>query len=148
MPSVTCTIEVEATPEKIWSVVFAPMRWEEWDPDVLGIANHQGGLANGATFDFMMKTGFKSVSCTLSDVIPCRSVTFSGSAMLGLMGFSGTVLLNKTRATTTTISYTFGMSGCLGEIITIRDADGPLGGTQRGLDNMVAMIKGEPLPFP
>jgi hypothetical protein len=58
------------------------------------------------------------------------------------------VLLNKTRATSTTITYTFGMSGCLGEIITWRDADGSLGGTQRGLDNMVAMIKGEPLPFP
>uniref|UniRef100_A0A7S0PXA3 Polyketide cyclase/dehydrase n=1 Tax=Coccolithus braarudii TaxID=221442 RepID=A0A7S0PXA3_9EUKA len=132
------TDDVRATPARIWSACFTDMKWETWDPDVVELANVQGGLVDGGSFDFIMKEGpVKRVPCKLSNVNEAESLTFSGRAMGGLLTFKGTVELKPKEGTSTTITYTFELGGCVGGLAG--NSKAVVGGVEQGLANMKSL---------
>eukprot|EP00568_Trieres_chinensis_P008787 CAMPEP_0183307270 /NCGR_PEP_ID=MMETSP0160_2-20130417/17233_1 /TAXON_ID=2839 ORGANISM="Odontella Sinensis, Strain Grunow 1884" /NCGR_SAMPLE_ID=MMETSP0160_2 /ASSEMBLY_ACC=CAM_ASM_000250 /LENGTH=162 /DNA_ID=CAMNT_0025470823 /DNA_START=181 /DNA_END=669 /DNA_ORIENTATION=- len=149
MAPVVRSSDVKASPSTIWSSCFSDMKWEKWDPDVTEMIDVEGGLTEGGTFQFVMKEGpVKTCPCRLSNVVKDKSLTFSGSAMGGMLTFEGTFELvpkeggeedtaTTTTATTTTVNYTFGMEGCLGSLVSMANPKAIVEGTEAGLANVV-----------
>ena len=62
------------------------MQWEKWDPDVVEVTEAEGGLKDGATFNFVMKKPQgQKIPCTLSDDKKGECLTFSGKSLGGLL---------------------------------------------------------------
>ena len=126
------------------------MKWEIWDPDVkelLKVSPQPACCENGTTFLFVMQDGTK-VPTKLQDVIKNRSVTFAGSFLGGAMGFSGTLVLTPqggeggdgtTSSTTTKVDYSFELLGCVGSIFSMLNSKAVVGGTEKGLANIVSL---------
>ena len=122
------------------------MQWEKWDPDVVEVTEAEGGLKDGATFNFVMKKPQgQKIPCTLSDVKKGECLTFSGKSLGGLLKFSGTVQLTPVDTSTTSIVYTFSMSGCIGTTLSTLAPAPVVGGVENGLANMVSLSE-EGLP--
>ncbi|KAJ1456311.1 hypothetical protein M885DRAFT_517790 [Pelagophyceae sp. CCMP2097] len=148
MRSITVRAAVQATPAEVWQRCFVGMNWESWDPDVVRMVDVSGGLVNGTTFKFEMKEGTKFLNCTLSNVVEETGFTFGGSAFHGFLCYEGNISLASGTAGTTTVTYSFSMGGTVGVLAATANRDGTLGGAQRGLENIVALTQGKPLPFP
>merc|ERR1719296_35077 len=89
--------------------------------------------------NFHMKTG-SVLLCTLSNVAENKSLTFSGSAVGGLMKFEGIIHLEPTDDDSTTkVKYSFGMSGAVGSVFQYIQSKYVVGGTETGLENIVRM---------
>eukprot|EP00533_Pseudo-nitzschia_delicatissima_P014687 CAMPEP_0197283926 /NCGR_PEP_ID=MMETSP1432-20130617/25180_1 /TAXON_ID=44447 /ORGANISM="Pseudo-nitzschia delicatissima, Strain UNC1205" /LENGTH=146 /DNA_ID=CAMNT_0042750925 /DNA_START=50 /DNA_END=490 /DNA_ORIENTATION=+ len=129
---------VSATPETIWETCFVPMKWEEWDPDLNEVKDASGGCEDGMTCVFAMKDG-NDIPITLKDVVPNKSLTFSGGMLGGAIGATGIVLITPVDATTSKIDYSFELSGCLGGIFGKLNAKAIVEGTEGGLANMVKL---------
>lgn len=131
--------DVLATPGTIWNTCFSDMKWEKWDPDVTELVCIEGGCIEGGTFNFVMKEGpLKIVPCSMSNVKAEKSLTFSGAAMSGFMKFSGTIDLTPKDDSTTTVKYSFLMSGLLGYMIAWFNP-AVVKGTEMGLANIVRL---------
>ena len=113
------------------------MKWETWDSDVEKLDNVSGECVNGTTMDFHMKTG-SIVTCTLSNVVLNKSLTFSGTAAGGLMKFEGDIRLEPVEDSTK-VDYTFGLSGVVGSVFQLFKSKYVIGGTETGLENIVRM---------
>mmetsp|Transcript_6748 Transcript_6748/g.8207 ORF Transcript_6748/g.8207 Transcript_6748/m.8207 type:complete len:150 (-) Transcript_6748:226-675(-) len=132
----------KAKASTIWKTCFQDMKWEKWDPDVVEVTNIQnGGFMEGGTFDFVMKEGpVKVIPCTISNFQHEKSITFSGSAMGGLLSFSGTIELTpQENDNETKVYYTFALSGCLGSIVSFANPKPIVAGTENGLANIVRL---------
>lgn len=139
MAPVNVSDDVVATPSTIWKTCFAPMKWELWDPDLKELTEVSGACVNGTTMNFIMQTG-QVVPVTLSNVVQNQSLTFSGKMALGLVKFEGTVVLSSSsESTKTNVDYTFGISGCIGSIISKATWKDIVEGTENGLKNIVKL---------
>jgi hypothetical protein len=129
----------KATPETIWEICFAHMKWEIWDVDVEAVLEPSGGCENGTTFIFHMKSGQK-VNCVLSEVVQHKSLTFSGGFLGGAGNFKGEIKLEPgTEDEETIIDYTFGMGGFFGPVLTLFSKNAIVEGTEKGLENMIRL---------
>lgn len=134
--------DCSAAPATVWAACFADMQWERWDPDVRAVKDVAGGCTSGATFTFVMKEGpMKEVACTLSDVVEAESLTFSGSAMAGLLSFSGTITLRPTDSGGSHVKYEFGLGGPIGMVAGIFNSAPVVEGTENGLANIVRIAE-------
>ena len=139
-----CSGDASATPVHIWTTCFDNgWKWELWEPDLVGVRDPSGGMASGTTLTFVNKRGTKYVPCKISDVVPNESFTFAGGSAVA--GFVGKVKLTPKDSTTTTIEYSFQMTGCLGAVMggccsscLLKPA------TEEGLHNLVALSEKEP----
>lgn len=143
-PTVRTAI-AKASAKTIWETCFVPMKWERWDPDVEVLEDVSGPPTEGSTCTFVMKDGGTRIPTTLSGVEYARSLTFSGSAVGGLMKFSGTVNLvpltkdDVSQPETTEITYSFELFGIIGFFFTTFKKTLVVGGTEKGLANMVTL---------
>jgi len=116
-----CSGDAKATPAQIWKSCFDNgWKWELWEPDLVQVKDPSGGMSSGTTLTFENKRGAKYVPCTISDVVKNQSFTFTGGD--GMAGFIGKVKLTPKDTTTTTVDYSFEMTGsvggCLGTVFS------------------------------
>lgn len=135
-----CT--VKATPSVIWKTCFTPMKWEMWDPDIVGLEDVNGNCANGTTFTFIMKEGsIQKIPAALSDVKENESVRFVGAVLGGTMKFDGFIEISSTPSSPTdggetNVKYTFDMFGPLGSVVNWLNPKPVTGGVEKGLENI------------
>ena len=134
-----------ASAHTIWATCFAPMKWETWDPDVERLDDVSGPCETGTRCVFVMKQDGSRIGTELSEVESDRSLTFSGSAAGGLMKFIGRIDLTPVvadaleRKPSTEIVYSFELQGVFGFLFTMFRRQLVVGGTEKGLENMVRL---------
>ena len=69
------SIRIQASPEKVWSVLSDIDRWAEWQQDI-GKSRLNGPLQAGTTFDW--KSGGAGIHSTLHTVVPHRLLGWTG----------------------------------------------------------------------
>jgi hypothetical protein len=72
------SIDVEATPETVWSVLTAIADWPQWNPDVKSMS-FDGPLEPGSTFRW--KAGPATIVSTLEEVDPPGRVRWRGRTL-------------------------------------------------------------------
>jgi hypothetical protein len=72
------SIEIEALPEVVWSVLTGIADWPQWNPDVKSMS-FDGRLEPGSTFRW--KAGPGTIVSTLEEVDPPRYVRWRGKTM-------------------------------------------------------------------
>jgi len=72
------SIEVEAPPEVVWSVLTGFADWPQWNPDVKSMS-FDGPLEPASTFRW--KAGPGTIVSTLEEVAPPRRVRWRGKTM-------------------------------------------------------------------
>lgn len=72
------SIDVEAPPETVWSVLTAIADWPQWNPDVKSMS-FDGPLEPGSTFRW--KAGPATIVSTLEEVDPPRRVRWRGRTL-------------------------------------------------------------------
>lgn len=146
MAPIVRSLEVKAYPSHIWKTCFAPMKWEEWDPDVEALEDISGECADGTTFTFVMiDDTVKRIPVTLSDVKENETVRFAGAAVGGLMKFDGFIRIEPKEGTdgcsSSIIEYSFCMFGLLGSVVNYMKPDVVLSGVEKGLENMKSIAE-------
>ena len=141
MAPVVRSLVVKATPAQIWKTCFAPMKWEEWDPDVEALEDVTGECVDGTTFTFVMiDPSVKRIPVALSNVKENETVRFGGAAVGGLMKFDGFIRIEP-KGDTSTIEYTFSMFGLLGSVVNFMKPDAVINGVEKGLENMKSLAE-------
>lgn len=141
MAPFTFTLTAKAPPSIVWKTcLLEPKLFEEWDPDVKEILGTEPGVPSkdGMEIVFHMNDGLK-IPMTLSNVVENKSLTFGGSAMGGVIKFQGDVVMKSVADDSTEITYTFGLTGCLGGVMSVVGRKAVEGGTKGGIDNMVKL---------
>eukprot|EP00434_Breviolum_minutum_P015396 symbB.v1.2.013566.t1/scaffold963.1/size148485/6 len=126
--------EIAASTEIIWSFLGDLQRWPEWDPDIKSISEVQGGLTEGGTFLLHMES--MSVPITFRDVRPNESARWAGSTLSGCVVCEGIFHLQQVDAQRTKFDYSFGITGCLGCLVTQMKQKEIVTGVEVGLDNI------------
>jgi len=72
------SIQIEALPEVVWSVLTGIADWPQWNPDVKSMS-FDGPLAPGSTFRW--KAGPGTIVSTLEEVDPPRYVRWRGKTL-------------------------------------------------------------------
>jgi hypothetical protein len=88
-----------------------------------------GVVANGTTFNFNMKDG-NIVPCILTNVKENEFITFSGGMFGGLVHPKGTIIMTQEGSNRIKIDYSFGITGCIGNIISLVNKKAVVGGTE------------------
>jgi hypothetical protein len=88
-----------------------------------------------------MKDGGMKAPVTLRDVVENESVTFEGHMLGGAMGFVGTILLTPQGddEANTKVDYSFEVKGCIGSIVSLINSKAIVGGTEKGLENIIRL---------
>ena len=76
MPRWERTIEINAAPEKVWSVLSDIERWPEWTPSMLSVKLVEDGPLAPGTQAIVHPKGTVESTWTVSEVTPNRSFTW------------------------------------------------------------------------
>ena len=71
------SIQVQATPEKVWEILSDINNWDEWNSDIQS-ARLNGELKPGTTFNW--NNGGTKIKSTLHTVTPLKQIGWSGRA--------------------------------------------------------------------
>jgi hypothetical protein len=126
---------VEAPPDTIWSVNFAPMAWEAWDPEVLRLEDATAGLVPGASFTIVRKNGIK-LPVTVTAVKPNESFTFSGTALMGGLTYRSFFFLKPIGPRQTEVFYNVELGGFLGTGLSLITAQAVADASNTVLNNI------------
>ena len=133
-----CTIQ--ASPSTIWKTCIAPMKWEEWDPDVQCLEDVSGDCVNGTTLVFVMKEGSSSIAkipVTLRGVQENQSLQYHGQVWGGSMQFDASIEITPIEdGNTSFVRYTFDMYGVLGSAVNWYNPTPVTEGVEKGLENI------------
>jgi uncharacterized protein YndB with AHSA1/START domain len=68
--TVEYSVEVDASPETVWTVTSDPRRLPAWERLIESVRMPPGGMAQGAEFEVLMEfLGVRAtISCTVSEV--------------------------------------------------------------------------------
>ena len=152
-PCIRVAQNVKATPSTIWNTCIAPMNWEQWDEDIVGLEppksskQTSGGtpqleLEVGKSFTFIMKdSSVKEIPVTSLQVKPNEVIEYKGGVMYGLLKVWGKIEINPstTDNTTSDVKYSFELSGLLGSLAMWKDPKPVVHGTEKGLANIVRL---------
>lgn len=91
MPRWEHSIDINATPDRIWQVMSDIERWPEWTPSVLSVTKlSDGPLARGTTARVHAR-GTPESTWTVSALIPAKSFTW-GTTVRGAATTAGHVI--------------------------------------------------------
>lgn len=71
------SIQVQATPEKVWEIISDINNWDKWNSDIK-YAKLNGELKAGTTFNW--NNGGNKIKSTLHTVTPFKEIGWSGKA--------------------------------------------------------------------
>jgi hypothetical protein len=126
---------VESPPETIWSVNFAPMAWEKWDPDVVRLEGAKAGLAPGTTFTIVRKNEIK-LPVAVTAVKPNVSFSLSGAALMGGLTYTSAFALKPIGPRQTEAFYTVELGGFLGTGLSLVAAQAVSDASHSALNNI------------
>lgn len=104
------TIVIDASIEKVWSVMTDINNWPNWQKDI-SKSNLNGALQPNATFDW--KTGGVKIHSTLHTVNPCKEFGWTGNT-LGLFAIHNWTLTETNGKTNVSVDES--MEGFLTKI--------------------------------
>ena len=160
-PCIRVAQNVKAAPSTIWNACIGPMNWEQWDEDIVRLEppksskQTSGGtppqrleLEVGKSFTFIMKdSSVKEIPVTLLQVKPNDVIEYKGGAMYGLLKVWGKIEIETEEGedvaanNTSTIKYSFELSGMLGSLAMWKDPKPVVHGTETGLANIVRLAE-------
>jgi hypothetical protein len=108
---VSKSIEINASGEKVWSVLTNINNWSTWQPDIIK-ASVSGPLAKGATFEWV--SGGARIRSTVHTVEPQRAIGWSGKS-LTILAIHNWVM--TTNGVTVTLYVNESMDGFLAKIL-------------------------------
>ena len=139
--------EVKASPATIWKTCFAPMKWENWDPDITHLENNLRGdvaLATGTSFDFVMKeSSIQKIPVVLTEVREYEVIKYEGRVLQGAMKFDATIEVSPISETLSSVRYSFEMFGVLGSVIHFFNPKPVTHGVEMGLANIKRLSEEE-----
>lgn len=134
MQPVTRIAETELSVARIWARLSV-MDWQAWDPDVQAMKDIKGGLAQDASFTYILNNGIEFQS-RFDRVSPQKEIHWSGSAKWGLLGYRAalnfTEMPNGCR-----IDYQFEMTRPFGWVVNWRYYDLVIHGVEEGLNGIL-----------
>ena len=81
------SVEIDAPPERVWSVISDVERWHEWTPSVRRITRMGGGEFVPGSRILIRQPKFPPAMWTLVEVLPGRSFTWvSGAPFMKVVG--------------------------------------------------------------
>mmetsp|Transcript_18523 Transcript_18523/g.21309 ORF Transcript_18523/g.21309 Transcript_18523/m.21309 type:complete len:152 (-) Transcript_18523:83-538(-) len=131
---------VEVSPQTIWDVCFADMRWELWDHNIRQLTNVSGPCEDGTTCIFEQNDG-TNFFFILSNVEKYRSINFSGNKLGGTIKAEGKILITPVDNFSTRIEYSFELSGSIGFILAVFKKNEVVDGTEAGFANIVKLCE-------
>ena len=113
--------KTRASAQHVWKTCFAPMKWESWDPDLIGMKDVSGPCETGTTFTFIMKEGGKEFSSVIDEAEENRYISFTSSMFCGCVKLTGEIALKpQPNGEGTEIEYGFETHGCLGYVCNLQ----------------------------
>lgn len=107
MPRWEHSIDISATPDRVWDVMSEIERWPEWTPSVLSVKKlSDGPLARGTTARVHAK-GAPESTWTVSESLPARSFTW-GTKARGAVTTAGHVIETAPSGSRVTLSIEIG----------------------------------------
>ncbi|CAE7560689.1 unnamed protein product [Symbiodinium natans] len=132
MAPCTRVVDIEATPETIWTYLA---NLEQWDPDMKAVQDIQGGgMANGGSFLAQLEA--LSTRIHFRDVQVNREAKWGGSAAGGCIIFDAFFKLDPLSECQTRFTYEFQMRGCLGSLIDCLKPRAAIDGVEQGAANI------------
>ncbi len=141
MAPVSRSAVCQATPETIWKACFEDMKFENWDPNMMGLSEVNGPCQDGTSFNFDMKSGNLKLPTTLSNTVKNQSLTFSGGLLMNSFKFKGDVVITPQQddGNKSKIEYTFEVTGALGALANLFINSQNVRGVEDGLANMIKL---------
>ena|ERR1051325_2883745 len=109
--TVSKSIDINASPAKVWSVLTNINKWSTWQPDIKK-AFMTGSLTKGSTFEW--ESGGAKIRSTVHTVQPLRAIGWSGNSM-GIYAIHNWVM--TTNGETVTLHVDESMDGFLAKIL-------------------------------
>ncbi len=107
MPRWEQSIDIRATPERVWQIMSDIERWPEWTPSVLSVQKLTAGPLRQGTTARVRAKGTPESTWTVSESIPPKSFTW-GTSVRGAATTAGHIIEPAPSGSRVTLSIQIG----------------------------------------